>query len=343
MPIEDTHAGAGSCSTDRLARARRDFLWLWLDGHFDLDVYILSMSDKSMSDQQLEILFSNLPDKCIVLMEDVDSAGLNREISRAELKQIWRDSDQHYVKFDTFANEHKTGLTLSGLLTCIDGPMSKDERIICLTSNAPDSLDPALIRSGRCNHKVLFGYASGEISTRLFKHLYTKRPDELIKGESSISEDHDITSMAREFGEAIPGGSMISPAEVQGYLMMHRQDPQAALDGVSAFATEIIETKKRGANVAKHANEVDRSGRVTWAANNSETASEDCTSDSDSGSGSDQSDEDRDCSECGHGTTKSKAGANVEGASTNKNRSSSAEEPSGGFLSQVIGVLRLIS
>lgn len=39
-----------------------------LAGHFDLDVNILSMSDQSMSDQSLEFLFANLPDKCIVLL-----------------------------------------------------------------------------------------------------------------------------------------------------------------------------------------------------------------------------------------------------------------------------------
>lgn len=130
-----------------------------LAGHFHLNVYILSVSDLSMSDQQLELLFANLPNKCIVLLEDVDSAGLNREVSTAE---------------------RNTGITLSGLLNCIDGPISKDGRIICLTTNAPDSLDPALVRLGRCDHKVMLRYTSDEISTQLFEHLYTKQSDELL-------------------------------------------------------------------------------------------------------------------------------------------------------------------
>jgi len=155
-------------------------------------------------------------------------------------------------------------MTLSGLLNCIDGSMSKDGRTICLIANAPDSLDPALIRPGRCDHKVLSEYTSEEISTQLFEHRYTKRPDELAEGETSVSEDQGILAMAQAFAQAIPPGSMISPAEVQGYLMIHRQDPQAALDGASAFAMEIIETKRRGANVATHANEIDRPGTVAW-------------------------------------------------------------------------------
>jgi chaperone BCS1 len=311
-----------------------------LAGHFNLDVYILSMSDQSMSDQQLELLFANLPDKCIVLLEDVDSAGLNRETGTAERERkrtIRRNySDDSSIR--NLAEEHSTGITLSGLLNCIDGPMSKDCRIICLTTNAPDSLDPALVRPGRCDHKVLFGYASAEISTQLFEHLYTKRPDELVEGEISVSDDHDIPSMAREFAEAIPPDSMISPAEVQGYLMIHRQDPQAALDGVSAFAAEIIETKKRGANVAKHANEVDRAGGDTWDVANQGVSREGCASDEDqSGDGC------RDAGwDCGCAAASSNVDVVVEDALTKKHKSSSAEESSRGFLNQVLGLMRLV-
>ena len=170
-----------------------------LAGHFSLDVYILSMSNQSMSDQQLELLFSALPDKCIVLLEDIDSAGMNREPSTAELKRKKNHGHNDYIDYIDLSEEDRTGMTLSGLFNCIDRPMSKDGRIICLTTNAPDSLDPALIRPGRCDYKVLFGYASEEISTQLFEHLYTKRPDELVEGETSVSEDHDIPAMAQAF------------------------------------------------------------------------------------------------------------------------------------------------
>jgi hypothetical protein len=257
---------------------------------------------------------------------------------------MWKEGDNdQYVTFNRFADEHRSDLTLSGLLNCIDGPMSRDGRIVCLTSNAPDSLDPALVRPGRCDHKILFGYASEEISTQLFEHLYTKRSDELVEGETSISDDHDIPSMARAFAQAIPPDSMITPAEVQGYLMIHRQDPQAALDGASTFAAKIIETKKRGANVAKHANEVDRAGRKTWGAGSSDESTEGCASDSD------QSAEEEDCgrcrmsSECECTAADSKVGVSVEDASNKKHKSLSAEELSNGFLSHTLSLLRMVA
>lgn len=314
-----------------------------LAGHFNLDVYILSMSGQSMSDQQLELLFANLPDKCIVLLEDIASTGLHRETSTAERKRRRLHNNSDYSSFDGFAEEHNTGITLSGLLNCIDGPMLKDGRIICLTTNAPDSLDPALVRPGRCDHKVLFGYASEEISAQLFEQLYTKRPDELVEGKTSISDDHDILSMAQVFAKFIPPDSMISPAEVQGYLMIHRQDPQAALDGVSAFAAEIIETKRRGANVAKHVNETDRAGKDTRDAVNPGDAREDCARDTD------QSGEKNNCGclgmyqECQCAAVGPNDGVKVEATLTEKRKPSSEEELGSEFLSQVLSLLHMVA
>lgn len=125
-----------------------------------------------------------------------------------------------------------------------------------MTSNSPDSLDPALIRPGRCDQKILFGYVSEEVCIKLFLHLYTKNADEMVGDEASVLAKHDIPSLAQKFARAIPADSKFTPAEVQGFIMVHRDDPQAAVDGVEKFVREIVETRKRGANVAEFANEV---------------------------------------------------------------------------------------
>jgi SpoVK/Ycf46/Vps4 family AAA+-type ATPase len=67
-----------------------------------------------------------------------------------------------------------------GLLNCSDGPTSKNDRTFCMTSTL-DRLDHAPVRPGRCDQKVHFGYASEEICIKLFEHLYTKTPDELLE------------------------------------------------------------------------------------------------------------------------------------------------------------------
>jgi chaperone BCS1 len=228
---------------------------LALAGHFNLDLYIVSLSDDGMTDEGLESLFHYLPSHCIVLMEDVDSAGLEREVVKAETNKHHRSSKS---QSNPVAFEAESGLTLSGLLNCLDGPTSKDGRILCMTSNSPDNLDPALVRPGRCDQKVHFGYANEEICVKLFEHLYTKTSDELLEGETSASAQYDIALLAKDFASAIPSGSKISPVEVQGYLMIHRRDPVAAVEGAQAFAKDIIEVKARAKNVADHANKIEK-------------------------------------------------------------------------------------
>jgi len=229
---------------------------LALAGHFSLDLYILSLGDKGMTDQRLDALFGDLPKRCILLLEDVDSAGLEREVSRAELRKLRRGREDEWED----RSSSQSSLTLSGLLNNIDGPLSKDGRVVCMTSNAPDNLDPALIRPGRCDQKVLFGYANEEICIKLFEDLYTKTPDELVEGETNASTQHNVAQLARTFASAIPSGGKISPAEVQGYLMIHRRDPLAAVAGARTFAKDIIEVKAREKNVAEHANEIEKNG-----------------------------------------------------------------------------------
>jgi chaperone BCS1 len=47
-------------------------------GYFLLDIYILNLNTANMSKGKLESLFSRLPAECIVLLEDIDSAGLTK-------------------------------------------------------------------------------------------------------------------------------------------------------------------------------------------------------------------------------------------------------------------------
>lgn len=94
--------------------------------------------------------------------------------------------------------------------------------------------------------------------------------------------------------------------------------------------------------MAKHANETDRAGRVTWGDAISADAREDCASDAD------QSGEGNGCKcrgmglECECSAVGSGDDVDVEGASTKKRKSSAAEEISSGLLSQLLGVLRMV-
>jgi hypothetical protein len=62
--------------------------------------------------------------------------------------------------------------------------------------------------------------------------------------------------MAVHLASEIPTDAAITPAEVQAWLLSNRTDPVVALEGAAEWVKEIIETKLRGANVAKFTNEV---------------------------------------------------------------------------------------
>jgi chaperone BCS1 len=47
-----------------------------LGGVFNLSIYCVSLNDVGLTEEHLATLFSSLPARCIVLLEDVDTAGL---------------------------------------------------------------------------------------------------------------------------------------------------------------------------------------------------------------------------------------------------------------------------
>lgn len=62
-------------------------------------------------------------------------------------------------------------LTLAEILTILDGTMETPGRIIVMTSNHPEVLDRALIRPGRIDVNVTFGYASPSLIADMY-HAY---------------------------------------------------------------------------------------------------------------------------------------------------------------------------
>ena len=236
-----------------------------LAGHFGLNVYMFSLSSTTLQDSSLELLFEQLPSRCIVLLEDIDSAGLKRENMRDKPSKrrtpqtVYDAHSGREILIDpadidlTMAD--RGGVTLSGLLNVLDGIHSKEGMITIMTSNSPDNLDPALVRPGRIDRKVLFGYCSKEVLTKLFSHIFEKAPEEIAEGEVVSEVEHDIAALAEEFAAKIPDDKL-TPAEVQGYLLVHREDPVAAVAEVEEWAKSTIERKAAGTNVDTFSSEM---------------------------------------------------------------------------------------
>ncbi|KAI9015981.1 hypothetical protein DFJ74DRAFT_757833 [Hyaloraphidium curvatum] len=125
-----------------------------LAGALRLNIYVLSLSNRGLTDDNLIELMSMTPARCVLLLEDVDAAFVSREL-------------------DGSATGKAAGsLTFSGLLNAIDGVAAQEGRILCMTTNHIERLDPALIRPGRIDVQVLFDRASQWQAAELFRKFY---------------------------------------------------------------------------------------------------------------------------------------------------------------------------
>ncbi|KAG2137620.1 P-loop containing nucleoside triphosphate hydrolase protein [Suillus bovinus] len=138
-------------------------------GELELDVYIISLSRSGLDDTGLSELISDLPERCIALMEDIDAAlhnSLSREDAPTPPKQT---AEPIHSSLPT----HTTSkVSLSGLLNALDGIGAQEGRILFATTNKYSSLDPALCRPGRMDLHIEFKLASRYQADELFKRFY---------------------------------------------------------------------------------------------------------------------------------------------------------------------------
>jgi chaperone BCS1 len=158
-----------------------------LASELHLDICVLNLSASGLSDDRLIELMLNLPEGAILLIEDIDCVFQHRE----------KKDDRETVTF-------------SGLLNAIDGVMSNEGRLLFMTTNHIDKLDPALIRPGRCDVHLDIGPATPDQARQLFSRFFP---------------NNDVESEV--FGRLIQ--TPISMAEIQGHLLKYRDNVQDAV------------------------------------------------------------------------------------------------------------------
>lgn len=109
-----------------------------------------------------------------------------------------------------------TRLTFSGLLNAIDGVTSSEGRVIFMTTNYLERLDPALIRPGRVDFKQFVGPCTRHQLETMFAKFYPG------------CEAGD----AARFADALRGHE-VSAAQVQGHFMFFKKSPGMAVDNAA--------------------------------------------------------------------------------------------------------------
>ena len=103
-------------------------------GCFGLDIYVVSLVDPNLTEEELGFLFTTLPRRCVVLLEDIDSAGLKRQEGEEATKandesqaaKIGAEITKAFESVQKKTDKEKGGITLSGLLNAVDGVAAQE-------------------------------------------------------------------------------------------------------------------------------------------------------------------------------------------------------------------------
>ncbi|CBQ68803.1 related to BCS1-mitochondrial protein of the AAA family of ATPases [Sporisorium reilianum SRZ2] len=194
-----------------------------LAGHLDFNICLLNLSERGLTDDKLNHLLSNAPDRSILLLEDVDAAFLGRQ-------QAAEDG-------------YQASVTFSGLLNALDGVASGESRIIFMTTNHIEKLDPALIRPGRVDLIAELGDAEREQVQELMTRFYrtTMREHKIKQADlppSVVEASKPLLAAAAAAGAVDPGSVSSSYKGFEAVAGL-REAVEAADDEVRQLAAEF--------------------------------------------------------------------------------------------------------
>ncbi|PVH98633.1 mitochondrial chaperone BCS1 [Periconia macrospinosa] len=214
-----------------------------LAGQFDLDLYILNIP--TLDNHSLKTLFEELPQHCVVLLEDIDAVSSKRTgNSNKDVSQSTSSTQMPVLK----------RLSLSTLLNVLDGIGSAEGRVLMMTTNHIEHLDPALIRPGRVDMKIEFPLADEDVIGRLFFFVYDPQSTTVTGGDESENDvcgtkekaikDCDLPQLGQEFAAKVPKLEF-SPAEILSFLLANKHSPHLAIANVAAWMEKLREERTK--------------------------------------------------------------------------------------------------
>ncbi|CAL8125207.1 unnamed protein product [Orchesella dallaii] len=203
-----------------------------LASEFNLDICILSLSSK-LTDYSLNNFVNSTPENSILLLEDIDAVFQSRQVEEND-DNVTTNAEKQL----SYGGGASSSVTFSGLLNAIDGVAAAEGRIIFMTTNYIERLDPALIRPGRIDFKLFLDYPTDEQFKRIFLKNYSSEDD----------DDASDCSLAQEFVDEIRDVSddKVSMAMVQGIFAMNRRETSGkkVVGKVGEYFREQLYTKK---------------------------------------------------------------------------------------------------
>lgn len=150
-----------------------------LAGHLGMSVCAMNLS--AMTDDSFESALVHAPRNSFVVIEDIDSSTATKARQSLKATAATKKDDDG----DTALAQTISGLSLSGILNALDGILSLDGKIVFLTTNAYDVLDPALVRKGRVDHTYEIGRLT---DTEVRAYIAVMFPGEQVVAEGRYAD-----------------------------------------------------------------------------------------------------------------------------------------------------------
>ncbi|XP_066338422.1 AAA-ATPase At3g28580-like [Miscanthus floridulus] len=224
----------------------------------EYDVYDLDLT--SIKDNaELRKLFLDTTDRSIIVIEDIDAIEVELTTKRKG-KEAAEENDGNHVMIEVSDKNNKGKVTLSGLLSFVDGLWSAcgSERIFVFTTNHVDRLDPALIRRGRMDRHIEMSYCRFEAFKMLAKS-YLDITEHSLFGEIGQLLDEIDTTPADVADNLMPRGKRNgeidrlldemngAPADVAGNLMLRVKRRREADDCLAGLVETLKKAKMKSA------------------------------------------------------------------------------------------------
>ncbi|KAJ5600724.1 hypothetical protein N7450_001791 [Penicillium hetheringtonii] len=174
---------------------------------FDLPIYTINLA--IVDNHSLQELFRTLPDppqRCLVVLEDIDTAGIQRTRNTTSENEI----------------DGKERVTLATVLNVLDGLGAHCGHILIATMNTKPELDPALTRRGRIDKQCEFLYPDRKTIQDYFAFFFQNNSSDKDPSNKKLGEK------AVEFSKAVSHRS-VPPAALQEYFLQCNGDPDAAI------------------------------------------------------------------------------------------------------------------
>jgi chaperone BCS1 len=167
-----------------------------------MSICVLNLSERGLTDDRLALALSTIPAHSIVLLEDIDAAFPSR-----------------------LTPGSSSEVTFSGLLNVLDGVSASEDRLVFMTTNHIERLDPALIRPGRVDYVQLVGDATDFQTGQLFAKFYPDSTPE--QRDTFVQTLRQVTNT-------------ISMAALQGYLLRHKSSAEDASAQLPSILQHVL-------------------------------------------------------------------------------------------------------